>query len=50
MANEEVIIEERDPAADLTSGLVLTTTGLMLVALIVVFKALANYFALGPLA
>ncbi len=40
----------RDSAADLTSGLVLTTTGLLLLALWVVFMALKEYFNRGPLA
>ena len=42
--------EARDNAVDLTSGLVLTTTLLLVAALFVVFKALQVYFNHGPLA
>ena len=52
MANDDApeVEEVRDSAVDLTSGLVLCTTGVLLIALFVTFKAMANYFGIGLLA
>jgi hypothetical protein len=44
------VVEPRDNAADLTSGLVLTTTVLLLLSIWVVFVALDKFYARGPLA
>ena len=48
MANDDApeVDEARDNAVDLTSGLVLCTTGVLLIALFVTFKAMANYFGI----
>lgn len=53
MANDNENVdapEARDNAVDLTSGLVLATTLLLVVALWVVFTALKIYFNRGPMA
>ncbi len=42
--------EESDNARDLTSGIVITTTVLLLGAMLVMFMALNKYFAVGPFA
>ena len=43
----EVAEEQPDNAADLTSGLVMVTFGILLLAIFVMEKALANYFDVG---
>ncbi len=42
--------DESDTARDLTSGIVITTTILLLGAMLVMFMALNKYFAVGPFA
>ena len=42
--------EESDNARELTSGIVITTTVLLLGAMLVMFVALNKYFAVGPFA
>ena len=52
--NEELddVYEEvdEDNAAALTSGLVLTTSLLLCIAIFITFKALDTYFGVGPMA
>lgn len=51
MADEQAdVVEARDNAADLTGGLVMTTTVLLLLAIYVVLTALKEYFGVGMLA
>lgn len=46
----EMLEEEEDNAKALTSGLVIATTVVLLVALFMMEKALGNWFAVGPFA
>lgn len=47
---DDVNEEPEDNAAALTSGLVLTTSLLLFIAIGIVFTALDTYFQVGPLA
>lgn len=47
---DDVAVEDSDNARDLTSGIVIVTSVMLLLAIFVMLKAFAKFYAIGPLA